>query len=64
MQNTKSRNGGRKTRGKTPDLMGTLKKPKRGPGRPPKPAPTADQIADSLEAHANQLLVIAKDLRS
>lgn len=62
MQQTKSRNGGRKKSTPTPDLMGTLKK--RGPGRPPKPAPTADQIADSLEAHANQLLVIAKDLRS
>lgn len=67
MSQTKSRNGGRKNtnRKSTPDLMATLSK-KRGPGRPPKhlPAPSASQIADSIEQHAHKLLKIADDLRS
>lgn len=64
MPQTKNRNGGRKNRSKTPDLMATLGK-KRGPGRPPKhtPAPTADQIAESIEAEIKKLQGLANILR-
>lgn len=64
MAQTKSRNGGRKNtnRKPTPDLIGALGK-KRGPGRPPKPAPTADQIADSIEAEVKKLQGLADILR-
>jgi hypothetical protein len=61
---TKTRNG-RKNNGRkaaTPDLMSTLK---RGPGRPKarKSAPTADEIAAELEAHAKDLKAVAAILR-
>lgn len=60
---TKTRNGSTNGRSRTtPDLLGALK-PKRGPGRPPKPAPTALEIADSFEAEAKRLQGVADILR-
>lgn len=62
MQQSKSRNGGRENRGKTPDLIGALGK--RGPGRPKnQPTPTAEQIADSIEAEVKKLQGLADILR-
>jgi hypothetical protein len=60
---TKTRNGRKSSVAKsTPDLMSTLK---RGPGRPKgrKSAPTADEIAAELEAHARDLKAVAAILR-
>jgi hypothetical protein len=62
MPQTKRRNGRKSGNGSTPDLMGALK-PKRSPGRPPKPAPTALQIADSFETEAKKLQGVADILR-
>lgn len=58
------RNGGRKKSTPTPDLIGALGK-KRGPGRPPKhtPAPTADQIADSIDTEIEKLKGLRDILR-
>ena len=57
----KSSNGRKRRNGSkpTPDLMGTLAK--RGPGRPPKPAPTALEIADAIEKHTDEY---AKNMRA
>ena len=51
----------------TPDLMGTVSAPKRR-GRPPgtknkKKAPTAEQIAASMEAEGKRWLQMARELR-
>lgn len=58
---TQSKNGGgrKKTRGATPELRDILGKK---PGRPKKTL-TADQIADSFEAHAKELQGVADILR-
>lgn len=49
-----------------PDLMGAVSTPKRR-GRPPgtknKKAPTAEQIAASMETEGKRWLQMAKDLR-
>jgi hypothetical protein len=55
--NNRTRRNGSKP---TPDLMSTLK---RGPGRPPKPAPTASQIADEIEEHIKNLRAVVAILR-
>jgi hypothetical protein len=59
MQTKTKKNGRAKA---TPELMDTLGV-KRGPGRPRKPAPTASEIADSLEARAKELQEAADILR-
>lgn len=56
---TKTRNNSRRTTPELRDILGT----KRGPGRPPKPAPTAVQIADEFEAEAKRLQGLADILR-
>lgn len=61
MPQTKRRNSHKKTAANpAPDLMKTLK---RGPGRPKKGAPTATQIADSLEEESKRLKGLADILR-
>lgn len=63
MAQTSTKNGRKNGNSKsTPDLLGTLGT-KRRPGRPKKPAPTATQIADSLEAQAKGLQGAADILR-
>lgn len=56
---TKSKNDNSKS---TPDLLSTLSV-RRDPGRLKKPAPTADQIADQIEAKIEETQGIADILR-
>ena len=61
MPQTKAKNGAKGRRKPTPDLMRSL--PTRGSARSKKPAPTANEIADSIETEAKRLQGVADILR-
>ena len=60
MQTRSLKEDRKKVQKTTPDLLGSLK---RGPGRPPRPAMNALQIADCFEAEAKKLQAVADILR-